>query len=104
MREQLLAVLSKYQISNKVAYFAADNALNNNKAIKLLTDDLNSNAERQRLRCLGHIINLVSTAILYSVDNNCVEEVLQALEDNVDAGGKALSAFSITIVSADDAP
>lgn len=41
MKDHLLDVLREYQISNKVAYFAADNATNNDKALKLLATELN---------------------------------------------------------------
>jgi len=51
------------------------------------TTELNINPVRQRLRCLGHIINLVSLPILYGIDDDCVDEVLQALDK--DAGARA---------------
>jgi len=93
MKDHLLAVLREYQISNKVAFFAANNATNNNKALQLLATELKVDADRQRLRCLGHVLNLVSMAILYGVDEDCVDEVLQALDEDADADGKAISSF-----------
>ena len=45
IKDHLLTVLREYQISNKVAYLAADNATNNNRALKLLASELNINAE-----------------------------------------------------------
>jgi hypothetical protein len=52
--DHLFDVLKEYQISgNQIAYFVADNATNNLVA--------------SRLRCAGHIFNLVCTAILFGV-------------------------------------
>jgi len=45
IKDYLLAVLRKYQISNEVAYFATSNATNNNEALKLLATKLSINAE-----------------------------------------------------------
>ena len=84
-----------------MAFFAANNATNNNKALEFLASELNINVERQQLRCLGHIINLVSTAILYGVNEDCVKEVLEALNDDADADGKAIRlaiSFQSTVV------
>jgi hypothetical protein len=40
--EQLIEVLRDYDICDRVIYFAADNATNNDKALRLLTRDLDS--------------------------------------------------------------
>ena len=45
IKDHQLTVLREYQISNKVAYFTADNATNNDRALKLLASELNINAE-----------------------------------------------------------
>jgi len=94
-------MLREYQISNKVAFFAANNATNNDKALKLLATKLNIDADRQRLRCLSYVLNLVSMAILYSIDKDCINEVLQALDKDADADSKAISLFIQTIASDD---
>jgi len=103
IKDQLLDVLREYQISNKVAFFAANNATNNDKALQLLAGELNIDAKTQRLRCLGHVINLVSTAILYSVDADCVEEVLEAVKTDADVDSSATDAFKTSITSSDEA-
>ena len=82
IKDHLLTVLREYQISNKVAFFAADNASNNNRALSLLASELNIDTDKQRLRCLGYIINLVSMATLYGIGKDCVDDVLQSLENN----------------------
>lgn len=74
--EQLIEVLRDYDICNRVTYFAADNATNNDKALRLLTRNLEIDPVKQRLRCVGHILNLVCKAILYGVDEDCIARVL----------------------------
>jgi len=45
IKDNLLTVLHEYQTSNKVAYFATNNATNSDWALKLFTSKLNINAE-----------------------------------------------------------
>jgi len=55
----------------------ADNATNNDKALSALASYLPSmklDLVKQRLRCYGHIYNLVCKAILYGVDSDCLED------------------------------
>jgi hypothetical protein len=72
LQETLLAVLREYKISDKIGYFVADNASNNDAALQLLSQHIDLKPAEQRLRCSGHIINLVAKAILYGVDKDCV--------------------------------
>ncbi|KAF4547224.1 Hypothetical protein D9617_52g060450 [Elsinoe fawcettii] len=74
--EQLIEVLRDYDICSRVTYFAADNATNNDKALRLLTRNLEIDPVKQRLGCVGHILNLVCKAILYGVDEDCIARVL----------------------------
>jgi len=68
--DHLFDVLKDYQISgNQIAYFAADNATNNDKALKLLLERITLDPVTSRLRCAGYIFNLVCTAILFRVDS-----------------------------------
>jgi hypothetical protein len=55
----------------------ADNASNNDAALKVLSTYLLSmqlDPVKQRLRYAGHIYNLMSKAILYGVDSDCLED------------------------------
>ena len=101
MKDHLLAVLREYQISNKVAFFAANNATNNNKALRLFATELNLDLDRQRLCCLNYVLNLVSIAILYSIDKDYVDKVLQAVNKDADTDSKAVSSFVQTMASKD---
>jgi hypothetical protein len=71
----LFDVLKDYQISsNQIAYFVADNATNNDTALKHLSERITLNPVTSRLRCAGHIYNLVYTAILFRVDSVAIED------------------------------
>lgn len=73
--DHLFDVLKNYQISgNQIAYFAADNATNNDKALQLLSKRVTLDPVESRLRCAGHIFNLVCTAILFGVDSNALRD------------------------------
>jgi hypothetical protein len=80
----LLSVLREYKISDKIGYFIADNAANNDAALRLLSHHIDVKPARQRLRCSGHVINLVVKAILYGVDSECM---LDAALSESDHGG-----------------
>jgi hypothetical protein len=66
--DHLFDVLKGYQISgNQIAYFAADNATNNDTALAALSERVAIDLVASRLCCAGHIFNLVCTAILFGV-------------------------------------
>jgi hypothetical protein len=65
--DHLFDVLKEYQISgNQIAYFAADNATNNDTALAALSERVAIDLVALRLRYTGHIFNLVCTTILFS--------------------------------------
>ena len=73
--DHLFDVLKDYQISgNQIAYFAADNATNNDTALKHLSERVTLDPVTSRLRCAGHIYNLVCTVILFGVDSIALED------------------------------
>jgi hypothetical protein len=71
----LFDILKDYQISsNQIAYFAADNATNNDTALKHLLERVTLDLVTLRLRYAGYIYNLVCTAILFKVDSVAIED------------------------------
>lgn len=72
LQDTLLSVLREYKISDKISYLVADNASNNDAALRLLSHHIDIKPAKQRLRCSGHVINLVVKAILYGVDSECL--------------------------------
>lgn len=61
----LLSMITKYDITSKVGCFVMDNAGNNDSMIEAIGRELPEVTKRSRLRCSGHIINLIVKAILY---------------------------------------
>jgi hypothetical protein len=84
LKHHLLGVCRDYTITSRIAYIMADNAYNNDSAVELLKLELGLNPKKCRLRCAGHIINLVTKAILYGADIDCVDEVLKHVDDDND--------------------
>jgi hypothetical protein len=75
LADHLFDVLKYYQISgNQIAYFSADNATNNDTALQHLSNRVTLDPVTSRLRCAGHIFNLVCTAILFGIDSAAIED------------------------------
>ncbi|KAM0708844.1 hypothetical protein Q7P35_005497 [Cladosporium inversicolor] len=73
--DHLFDVLKVYQISgSQIAFFVADNATNNDKALKLLSERVELNPITSRLRCAGHVFNLVCTTILFGVYKDALKD------------------------------
>jgi hypothetical protein len=82
--EEVLRAIHDYNISDKVQYFIAGNAIANDRAIKILSDGLNIHPKYYRLRCRAHVINLVAKAVLYGTDVDALEpgECEECLSDS----------------------
>jgi hypothetical protein len=81
MADHLLSAIQDFSLGERIAFFIADNASNNDKALAVLSTYLPSlqlDPVKQRLRCSGHIYNLVCKAILYGVDGDCLNDASQA--------------------------
>ena len=66
-------MIQDFAIADKIAYFIADNASNNDAVLKILSTYLLSiqlDPVKQCLYCTRHIYNLVCKAILYGVDSD----------------------------------
>jgi len=64
MAEVILEVLQHYGVAEHIGYCVADNASNNDTLVKALGEDLVFStqlydASQRRLRCVGHVVNLV---------------------------------------------
>lgn len=82
----VIEVLEEYQILSKVGYFMMDNATNNDTMIQyfstLLDDhDIDYDPKLHRLRCNGHIINLVVRAFLFETHPDVTKLIEQATPD-----------------------
>jgi len=84
-KHHLYEVLREFKVITKIGYFMADNASNNDAALALLAQQMELNPVKQRLRCSGHIINLVCKAILYGVDNDAINEAIHGADNDDEA-------------------
>jgi hypothetical protein len=92
--DQLFDVLKDFQISsNQISYFTADNATNNDKALAVLIEHVDFDLIASRLRCTGHIFNLVYTAILFGVlDKEDLEDAqIDYSQDDSTSGTQAVA-------------
>jgi hypothetical protein len=56
----VLAVINNYNLRDKVGFFVLDNASSNDTAVAVLRETLQFDPKVRRLRCVGHILNLVA--------------------------------------------
>jgi hypothetical protein len=73
--ETVLEVVQEYGIADKVGYFQADNAGNNDTCVRAVLRIIapSASATQRRLRCYGHIINLAAKAFLFGKDPDAFE-------------------------------
>jgi hypothetical protein len=100
MAKEVLQVLREYEISNRFGYFILNNASSNDTAVKVILKEFNTSSEyeERRLRCFGHIVNLVTQAFLFGQDitafeSDNYEEMKEAYEENQKAGPVGLIHF-----------
>ncbi|CCE34912.1 uncharacterized protein CPUR_08851 [Claviceps purpurea 20.1] len=83
LAETLYEKLSAYGItSDRIGWFVADNASNNDTCLKTLGGLLGFEPTERRLRCAGHIFNLVAHSILFGTDVANLEPVGDAIYDD----------------------
>jgi hypothetical protein len=75
-------VIDTYDIAHKIAGFQMDNASNNDTALNELAKRMPINKARTRLRCFGHIVNLVVKALLFGKGSSRFQSDLQAANDS----------------------
>src|SRR6266850_2382557 len=78
--EAIVKVIRKYGLTgDQIGWFVLDNATSNDTCVKeiLKTLEINDTAERHRLRCLGHIINLAAKAFFFGSDSTSFEEEIE---------------------------
>jgi hypothetical protein len=101
--DNLFDVLKDYQIHGRqIAYFAADNTSNNDTALAALAERVDIDLIASRLRCAGHIFNLVCTAILFGVpDKEDLEDAQydfsQSQGNDATSGTQVIASFKAII-------
>lgn len=84
------SVLQDYSITpDRLGTFVLDNATNNDTCITALARTYKwdkSEVHRRRLRCFGHIINLVAQAFLFGAESEVFAYTLDQLQRQIDEG------------------
>jgi hypothetical protein len=80
--EIALTILTEFDILDRLGYTVTDNASNNDTALDVMANELDFNKDHKRLRCMGHIVNLIAKAVLYGKDPASLQkEIEQARKD-----------------------
>ena len=88
----MIPVLEEYEIAPWLGVFVADNAGDNDTAIRAILAQLRPdlNIDSRRARCLGHIINLAAKAFLFGSDIDAFEEVVEKVTDDTPMDSKTM--------------
>jgi hypothetical protein len=62
---QILEILESYEILDRVGYITLDNAANMDTAAEEIAEALGLGPKKRRVRCFGHVLNLVVKALLF---------------------------------------
>ena len=81
-----LEVIQPDHITEKIGYSTLDNASNNDTALQhiaqhLKEQDISFNPVQRRLRCFGHVINLVVKTFLWGSDAEVFEAQIASYQD-----------------------
>jgi hypothetical protein len=77
-------IVSEFDIQEWVGYFVLENASNNDTSIEALAEEFEFDVKEQRLRCAGHIINLMARQILFSEDPDAFELEANVAKDKLE--------------------
>ncbi|KAH0405435.1 hypothetical protein KCU89_g55, partial [Aureobasidium melanogenum] len=71
----LFEVLTTYDLTGKIGWFVADNASSNDTTLRKLSQLTQLELPEQRLRCLGHVLNLACQAMLHGTNADDFEHI-----------------------------
>ena len=79
-------IIESCNIIDKIGYFTLDNASNNGTVMQHIAQQLSEqsisfNPVERRLRCLGHVINLVGKALLWATDAEAFQAEITNQQD-----------------------
>jgi len=78
----LAEVIKKYQFNYKLSYLITNNTTNNDDLYNYLSQSLLV-PKKERLRCAGHIINLIIKALIYGKGVSKLKRLLISTSDQV---------------------
>jgi hypothetical protein len=78
MARMLTGIMEEFEIADRVGYFMTDNAESNDTCLGHLVREMipgatDEDVEERRLRCWGHVLNLVARAFLFGSDADAFE-------------------------------
>jgi hypothetical protein len=71
---EIIKVIREYGIGHKLGYFTLDNASNNDSSMEWIGQEFEFEWKQRRVRCIGHIINLVVRALLFGKDDKLEQQ------------------------------
>ena len=74
-------VIDRYELGSKLGYFMLDNADNNDTCLETLARWFPIDVNKRRLRCIGHIINLIVRAVIFGPNSSKFEAELRGASD-----------------------
>jgi hypothetical protein len=87
--DALIPVIKLFDVGNKLGAFQMDNATSNDTAMSALAARIPGiNSKESRLRCFGHVVNLVVKALLYGSKSSTLQQELGAAGSDDDAAFK----------------
>jgi hypothetical protein len=78
LAEAIVPVLEEYDLADRLGFFIADNASNNDTCIRYILRALRpdiKDPDSRRVRCLAHVINLAAKAFFFGSDAESFESV-----------------------------
>ncbi|TIA12832.1 hypothetical protein D6C80_06617 [Aureobasidium pullulans] len=73
-------IITRFDLQGNIGFFIADNAINNDTCIEALVAEFTFNATERRLRCAGHIFNLIARALLWGTDEEAFLKALTSVK------------------------
>jgi hypothetical protein len=74
--KQIHAILTHFRISENFGYAITDNASENTACLDHLSELLQTDLDKRRMMCMGHVLNLVAQQCLWGSDVDAFEEEL----------------------------
>lgn len=82
--DTVAAIIKDFKIQDKLEYFMLDNTSNNDLYIRRLGERFKFNAKHRRLRCVGHILNLIAREALFGSEVDVLEAELTTRRELLD--------------------
>jgi hypothetical protein len=77
----IMEIIREFRLQDQIGWFVCDNASNNETCLEELGSILGFDWKQRRLRCMGHIINLIARQILFGDDPDAFETGVEMAQD-----------------------